>query len=119
MIRVMCAALGLLLAGGCVDEPVHYDSPCARFGSLLLCDRESGGADPRGGSTPGTPESVTCESTCQQLADCGLFDPAEVSQCASGCSSEGWPVECIYAAGCNLEVAEDCFGQGEPAGGGS
>lgn len=110
MLRTPCVVVStLLVAAGCVDEPAFYGSPCGRFASSLLCDRESGGADPTSPTTDPEP-TATCDSVCAQLAGCGLFDPDEVPACVAGCSQEGWPVACIYEAGCDIDSAEACFG---------
>ena len=117
---VMVAVLvSLMVATGlaCIDtedgDQGFYTSPCGSgFSNLLLCGRESGGADPRttGGSQEG---AATCLDACEVIAACqGITDPAQVAECAAECSTDSSVsqplLDCIADAGCNYY--ETCIG---------
>ena len=115
-------AFAAVLAAGasCVDveqgESGSYTSPCSSWGDLLLCGRESGGADPQGGGSPtpggGDPGGgATCQTVCEVVVSCF---PGQITQgeCESACASDPIPqasMDCIIANQCNYPQA--CFGE--------
>jgi hypothetical protein len=114
------SVLAVLLAAtaSCVDvdqgESGSYGSPCSSWGDLLLCGRESGGADPQGGgsgSPGGGSQAATCDTVCEVVVGCF---PGQITQqqCVTSCLEEGIPqasLDCIMANQCNYPQA--CFGE--------
>jgi hypothetical protein len=107
--RRSLVALVLVLAG-CIDvEGGHqatYQTPCGTFAGLLLCDRESGGADPD--AADAGVGAATCETACEVIVTCSFDDPA---QCLLECESQNVSqsvLDCIVTAGCDFPNI--CFG---------
>ncbi len=118
--EALALAIAACAGAACVDategEQGVYGSPCATgFNQVLLCGRESGGADPNpgGGTTGGGEQPYTCADACQQFADCGFFqEPGDQAQCEAECPAGSNPaqLECIRDAGCSIEQLQVCFG---------
>ena len=118
-LSLVLAAL-LAAAASCVDveggEIGTYGSPCGNYGGLLLCGRESGGADPEGsggtgGPGGGQPDGADCDSVCEVVVSCC---PGQITQaeCAASCRENPIPqatLDCIIANQCNYPSA--CFGE--------
>lgn len=115
-LAALACAAGLA-AAGCVDveggDRGTYGSPCGTsFRALLLCGRESGGADPRGSTGGGGPAggggAATCADACNVVASC--VSELDVAECIAECEG-GVPqslIDCIVANGCNYPQA--CLG---------
>ena len=105
--------LGALCAASwfaaCVDtesgDRGTYASPCgSTFRALLLCGRESGGADPQSPPGPGITRPATCADACEILVACGS---GSASECTDECLAEAPAqslLDCVVAEGCNYRA---------------